>query len=144
MTMRRLATIFVACAAFLGGLSVTTAAADELPACATPPNYSKIAEYENPGRWSYTFQVVWCVENGVIKWVEPIITHEEPDPACRWVGNMEESVKQVDPTTWHVFNMSKFECVNPAGPSGETPWAIVGVRTDGDSKIIDGGVASAD
>jgi hypothetical protein len=144
MTMRRLATIFVACTAFLGGLTVPAAAADDLPACATTPEESVIARYENPGRWIYTFQVIWCVEDGVIKWRKPIVTAEVLDPLCRWVGNMEESEKQVDPTTWHVFNMGKFECEDPAGPSGEHPWAIVGVSPNGDSAVIDGGVAPAD
>jgi hypothetical protein len=142
MITRRMVAVFAACAAFLGAVSATpAAAAADLPACAATPELSTVVQHERPGRWLYTFQVAWCVENGAIRWIEPVLGYQVLDADCAFVGNMEESETRKGDDLWHVFNMSAFWCVDPDGSeTTDYPWAVIGIRLDGSSDVVGKGV----
>ncbi|MFI5558617.1 hypothetical protein ACIA2T_05000 [Amycolatopsis japonica] len=94
--------------------------------CASGAKVIKPVVLEDPGRWTYTFDLSWCAEGGSIVWAEPSVTARVHSPACRWVGRVEESIKQLPDKAWSVFDMSEFSCQDGAGKEhGVNPWVVV-------------------
>ncbi|OKJ97596.1 hypothetical protein [Amycolatopsis sp. CB00013] len=94
--------------------------------CASGAKVIKPVVLEDPGRWTYTFDLSWCAEGGSIVWAEPSVAARVHSPACRWVGRVEESIRQLPDKTWSVFDMSEFSCLDSAGKEhGVNPWVVV-------------------
>lgn len=94
--------------------------------CASGAKVIKPVVLEEPGRWTYTFDLSWCAEGGSIVWAEPSVTARVHSPACRWVGRVEESIKQLPDKAWSVFDMSEFSCLDASGKEhGVNPWVVV-------------------
>lgn len=130
-------------AVFVAGVSLTTgtaASADE-PVCATPWNESVIADLTDPGRWTYTYQVFWCVKDGEIIHIKSRLTHDEDGRTCVWVTNAEEAHTRLDDGDWKSFNMGQLSCTGGDGKPGTVnPWSEIIIRPDGSSEVWRKGV----
>jgi hypothetical protein len=136
------ATIIGCAVVLLAGLPVSTAQAAEAT-CPTPEKTSEVVRLSDPGKWSYTYYVSWCVENGKVTSITPHVTHEEDSTWCSWVGSAEEAMTPVADGSgaWNAFNMSAFSCKDSAGkPGSVTPWAVITVRPNGSSSVPHKGV----
>jgi hypothetical protein len=127
------------------GLSLTagTAAAADEPVCETPWKESVIADLTDPGRWTYTYQVFWCVKDGKIIHIKSSLTHGEDGRTCVWVANAEEAHKPLDEETgdWMSFNMGQLSCKGGDGkPDTVNPWSEIIIRPDGSSEVFRKGV----
>ncbi|MEU3765479.1 hypothetical protein AB0E55_10510 [Amycolatopsis keratiniphila] len=118
----------LACSMVLGA-GLTLAAPGEAEAARECGSGVKVIEpvvLEDPGRWTYTFDLAWCADGGSIIWAEPSVTPRVHSPACRWVGRVEESIRQLPDKAWSVFDMSEFSCQDGAGKEhGVNPWVVV-------------------
>ncbi|ANN15051.1 hypothetical protein SD37_04820 [Amycolatopsis orientalis] len=123
--MKVLAGSAVLCA----GLTFVAAgeASAAIPDCASGVKTIKPVVLEDPGRWTYTFDLSWCADAGTIVWAQPSVTPLVLDPACRWVGRVEESLgREPGGAAWRAFDMSEFSCLDGAGKEhGVNPWVIV-------------------
>ncbi|MGW5701398.1 hypothetical protein [Amycolatopsis japonica] len=100
--------------------------AEAVRECASGAKVIKPVVLEDPGRWTYTFDLSWCAEGGSIVWAEPSVTARVHSPACRWVGRVEESIRRLPDKTWSVFDMSEFSCLDTSGKEhGVNPWVVV-------------------
>jgi hypothetical protein len=131
--------------AFVAGMSLTTgtAAGAEEKKCSTPVLTSVPVHLTDPGLWSYTYRVTWCVEEGTITDITHVVTHEEYSSTCVWVANMEESDKDVPDGNGarEAFNMAELSCKNAAGTQGSVnPWGAILVRPDGTSDVLRKGI----
>jgi hypothetical protein len=141
MTIRRTVTALVGCAVVLfGGISLAGTAANAAEqTCST----SVPVHLEAPGLWSYTFQVSWCVKDGSIVRIVPIVSHQEDRSRCTWVGQTDDSEtpEEGDSGAWEVFDMSKFLCKTAEGGTySVTPWGIITIRPDGTSTVVRKGI----
>lgn len=129
------ATIIGCAVVLFAGLPVTTAQAAEAK-CPTPLLTSEVVRLAEPGKWSYTFQVSWCVQDGQITDITPHVTHEADGTTCVWVTNAEEYEKPVGGGAWEAFNMTEFSCKDANGrPASVNPWAVINIRPDGTSSV---------
>jgi hypothetical protein len=136
------ATIIGCAVVLFAGLPITTAQAAE-EKCETPLLTSETVRLAEPGKWSYTYQVSWCVDEGRITFITPHVTHEADGTTCVWVTNAEEYEKPVPngAGAWETFNMSEFSCKNSAGrPASVTPWAKIIIQPNGASHIPEKGI----
>ncbi|GAB3717441.1 hypothetical protein GCM10027598_28170 [Amycolatopsis oliviviridis] len=123
---------------------LTFAGADEASAarpCASGVKTIKPVVLEDPGRWTYTYDLAWCADGGTVVWVEPSVTPRVHVPACNWVGRIEESlrkpVREGDP--WTAFDMSEFSCADNAGKEhGVNPWVVVSFAPSGAYTVTSG------
>ncbi|AUI61805.1 hypothetical protein [Amycolatopsis sp. BJA-103] len=125
MTLKKmLAGSVVLCA---GLTFVATGEADAARQCASGVKIIKPVVLEDPGRWTYTFDLSWCADGGTIVWAEPSVAARVHSPACRWVGRIEESLgKTPDGPVWKAFDMSEFSCQDGKGKeNGVNPWVVV-------------------
>ena len=116
------------CSAVLcAGFTITAPGeAGAAPECASGVKVIKPVVLEDPGRWTYTFDLSWCADGGTIRWAEPSVTARVHSPACRWVGRIEESIKVLPDKAWSAFDMSEFSCRDSAGKEhGVNPWVVV-------------------
>lgn len=136
MTIRRTVTALVGCGVVLfAGISPATAADAGEQTCST----SVPVRLAEPGLWSYTFQVSWCVQDGRIV---PNVEHQESS-TCTWVGQADESETPAPGGSgaWEVFDMSKFLCETAAGGTQSvTPWGIITISPDGTSTVVRKGI----
>ncbi len=137
-------TAVAGCAALLAaGLATGTAGAADETKCSTPVLTSTSVQLANPGRWSYTYKVTWCVENGEITAITPHVTHEADGSTCTWVTNAEEAQTPVRDGSgaWNAYNMAEFSCRNSDGTDGiANPWAIITVWPNGTSSVLRKGI----
>lgn len=128
--------------AFVAGVPLATGSAQtsaSLPECATAPYSSEPVHFEEAGKWSYDYHVVWCGNSGEIDWVVPVLTHEIPEGSdCVWVRDQETQSPVGDEV--HAFAMSEFSCTETL-TTLETPWSIVAIGPDGRNRVAGGGVA---
>lgn len=133
------------CAVLLAaGISLTagTANAEEIK-CSTPVLTSVPVQLADPGRWSYAYQVSWCVQDGQITEIVPHVTHADDGSKCAWVASMEESELPAEDGSgaWNAFNMGEFSCADGGGKPGTVnPWGIITVRPDGTSSVLRKGI----
>jgi hypothetical protein len=146
MTIRRTVTALASSAVVLfAGISLATGAAAnavELE-CSSPPFTSVQVHLEEPGLWSYTYHVSWCVKEGKIVRIVPTVAHKEDGSRCTWVGRAGESEAPTpdDNGAWDVLDMSKFSCKSAEGEAQSvTPWGIITVRPDGTSTVVRKGI----
>jgi hypothetical protein len=130
---------------FLAGISLTTgtATAATETKCSAPVFTSAPVHLSDPGRWSYTYQVTWCVEGGRITGITPHVTHEVDGRTCAWVANVEEYERPVPDGSgaWDTFNMAELSCEDGGGtPGSVNPWGVITVRPDGTSTVLRKGV----
>lgn len=132
------------CAALLtAGLTTGTAAAAEEIPCSTKVLRSTPVRLTDPGRWTFTYQVSWCVEQGKITAIAPHITHEEDGSTCVWVASVEEAITPVldGSGAWNAFHMAEFSCRNGDGTDGiANPWGTITVWPNGASKVLRKGI----
>lgn len=136
------ATIIGCAVVLFACLPISTARAAEVK-CETPLHNSKTVRLADAGRWSYTYQVSWCVKDGEIIDITPHVTHEADGTTCVWVTNAEEYEKPVPSGNgaWETYNMTEFSCKDAVGTqSSVTPWGIITIRPDGSSSIQRKGV----
>jgi hypothetical protein len=128
--MRKLGAVAVATAGLFATIPFVTGAtagAAENQCWTTKP-----VELGVEGAWRYTFEVSWCVRGSKFTSVEPKVTHEVLDPACSWVGSLEEALtKPADDTTRTAFNLSEFSCPADISAKGVNPWVVITLHTDG-------------
>ncbi|WP_037317628.1 hypothetical protein [Amycolatopsis orientalis] len=125
MTIR---TVLAGAAVLCAGLTfVADGEADAAGDCASGVKTIKPVALEDPGRWTYAFDLSWCADGGTIVWAEPSVTARVLDPACRWIGRVEESLRRdPDSARWTAFDMSEFSCPDGAGKEhGVNPWVVV-------------------
>nr|RSN07274.1 hypothetical protein DMC63_35235 [Streptomyces sp. WAC 05977] len=117
----------LACSMILCSGFTITAPAEATPECASGVKVIKPVVLEDPGRWTYTFDLSWCADGGTIRWAEPAVTARVHSPACRWAGRIEESLtKTPGSEAWSAFDMSEFSCQDGAGKEhGVNPWVVV-------------------
>lgn len=143
--VKRLSLALVLGSAVVGGLAVTPSAAAEELACQSPVFESVPVVEQEAGRWTYTFQVQWCVTDDGSPRIEPVVRPDLPkDSPCTWAGSQEGSASPIAGTAdWEVFDMSEFSCPQQGGPGldGVNPWGIIGVSPDGRSWVIGQGTA---
>ncbi|WP_329048405.1 hypothetical protein OG738_38410 [Amycolatopsis sp. NBC_01488] len=120
---------FGALAAATAGLLATTslvtgtAANAEGTACYTTAPVQLAAA----GAWSYAFRVQWCAHGPAILAISLSADHQVLDPACTWLGTVEQSVtKTPDGVSRVAYNRSAVSC--PAGVA--QPWATVTVSPE--------------
>ncbi|MFC3451411.1 hypothetical protein [Amycolatopsis speibonae] len=110
---------------------LTFAATDEASAardCASGVRTIKPVVLEEPGKWTYTYNLSWCADGGAVVWVVPAVTARVHSAACRWIGRIEESVRPTkdERGRWTAFDMSEFSCTDNAGKEhGVNPWVVV-------------------
>lgn len=141
MKIRSRATVIGCAAILVAGMSAATADAAEVK-CATPMTSTPV-RLANPGSWSYTYQVSWCVQEGRITDITPHVTHEENSEKCVWVGSAEESQTpaQDGSGAWNTFNMAEFSCKDAGGkPGSVNPWGVITIRPDGTSSVVRKGI----
>jgi hypothetical protein len=133
MKIRTKAAVMGCAAVLAAGLSAGTAGAEEARCTTSAP-----VHLSDPGLWSYTYQVTWCVEEGKITSITPHVTHDEDTSKCVWVGSVEESLTPVPDGSgaWYTFNMAEFSCKDAVGKqSSVNPWAVITIRLDGTSDV---------
>jgi hypothetical protein len=142
MTIRRMVTALVGCVVVLfAGISLaagTAANAGELTCSTSVP-----VQLDEPGLWSYTFQVSWCVQDGRIVRIVPNVEHQVHSSACTWMGQSDESQTPAPGGSgaWEVFDMSKFLCeTGEGGTQSVTPWGIITIHPDGTSTVMRKGI----
>lgn len=127
----------------ISGITTGTAANAKEMACSPPMWTSAPVHLEEPGLWSYQFQVSWCVADGRIVEIVPSVAHKVYSSACVWAGTADDSQTPVpdDNGAWEVFDMSKFSCKTAeGGTQSVNPWAIVIIRPDGTSRVLRKGI----
>lgn len=137
----------VGLATVVAGISLTTGTATGATetTCSTPVLTSAPVRLTDPGRWSYTYHVSWCVEGGRITDITQHIAHEEDGSTCVWVANQEESKTPVADGSgaWDAFNMVELSCEDATGkPGSVNPWGVITVRPDGTSTVLRKGIGN--
>ncbi|MFD5091864.1 hypothetical protein ACFWMR_14765 [Amycolatopsis thailandensis] len=116
-------------AVLCAGLTFTAAGeANADRECAAGVKIIKPVVLEDPGKWTYTYNLSWCADGGAVVWVAPAVTAKVHTPACRWVGRIEEAVRPIkdERGRWTAFDMSEFSCADSAGKEhGVNPWVVV-------------------
>ncbi|EMD23170.1 hypothetical protein C791_7532 [Amycolatopsis azurea DSM 43854] len=124
--------------------SAEEASAEETNAarpCASGVKTIKPVVLEDPGRWTYTYNLSWCADGGTVAWIEPSVIARVHTPACRWVGRIEESLQKPPQgsSQWTATDTSEFSCADNAGKEhGVNPWVIVNFVPAGAYKITSG------
>ncbi|MBB5853069.1 hypothetical protein ACFQ05_07210 [Amycolatopsis umgeniensis] len=125
MTLKKmLAGSVILCA---GLTFVATGEANAARECASGAKVIKPVVLEDPGKWTYTFDLSWCANGGTIVWAEPSVTARVHSSACRWVGRIEESLGgKPNSSVWQAYDMSEFSCLDSKGKEhGVNPWVVV-------------------
>ncbi|OXM51935.1 hypothetical protein [Amycolatopsis alba] len=123
---------------------LTFAATEEASAarpCSTGVKTIRPVVLEDPGKWTYTYNLSWCADGGTVVWADPSVTPRVHTPACRWVGRMEESLRKpiVENGTWTATDTSEFSCGDKDGKEhGVNPWVIVNFFPAGEYKVKSG------
>jgi hypothetical protein len=148
MTVRRRVTALAGSAVVLfAGISLATgtaATAGQLE-CSSPPMSTSVQVHlEEPGLWSYTYQVFWCVDEGEVVRIVPDVAHKEEDGSkCTWAGqvNWSETPSPSKSGAWEVLDESKFSCETATGGTQSfNPWGIIVIRPDGTSDVVSKGI----
>jgi hypothetical protein len=138
MMVKRLASVLLA-TAFLGGIPFAANATAAQP-CSSAPIVSVPVVHDYFERWTYVFEVVWCVEDGTITWTEPRVTPTVRDSTCAWRGTRDTTETPAENNGRTRFHMGEFTCQRESGTYGINPWGFITVYPDGSSKVADSGV----
>jgi hypothetical protein len=145
MMIRSMVTALLGCAGVLfAGISLATGtAADAEELGCSSPSTSVQVYLEDPGRWSYTYQVSWCVAEGRIVEIKPSVVPRVFGSTCTWAGqaNGSETPSPGNSGAWEVFDEGKFSCETATGGTQSfNPWGIIVIRPDGTSDVVRKGI----
>lgn len=114
-------------------LTVCAEAGAATAECASGRKAIQPVTHEDPGRWTYTYHLSWCGDDGRISGVETAVIPQIHDRTCTWVGRMEERtvpVQDSDSGAWVAFDMSEFAC-GADKPVGVNPWVRITFEPSG-------------
>lgn len=105
--------------------------------CRTGRKAIQPVTHQDPGRWTYTYHLSWCGDDGKISEIEAAVTAQVHDRSCTWDGRMEEWALPVQDSpsgAWNAFDMSAFSCGTDK-PVGVNPWVRITFEPSGKYEV---------